>query len=39
MDENTSNSVSDAKEAPNGEIIIGDPEYDDRVILYVIKGR
>lgn len=24
---------------PNGEIIIGDTEYDGRVILYVIKGK
>lgn len=24
---------------PNGEIIVGDTDYDGRVILYVIKGK
>lgn len=27
-----------SKEKKNGEVVIGDVEYDGRVVLYIIKG-
>ncbi|KAL4741663.1 putative glutathione S-transferase GliG-like protein [Aspergillus similis] len=38
MDQNTPNMSSDTNGASSGDIVIGDPKYDGRVILYVIKA-